>query len=209
MTRIAVLTGDLVASSAATPADVDRLMQRLATTAQEAARSLGTDPPRFTRFRGDGWQTIVSPAPLCLRITAALLTGLRASGIGIDTRIGIGIGAIDRPGTQDLADASGPAFSLSGRALDGLSRTDRLAVAGLPDPALAWHAAALDTLAHFAARWSREQAQALHHRLLAETRPLHQIAADLGITRQALSSRLAVAGEKPLLALIRAAEATP
>ena len=208
MPLAAVLTGDLVASTAASPADVDRLMHRLDTAAQDAARALGADDPRFTRFRGDGWQIVVSPAPLYLRITAVLLSGLRLFDIGIGTRIGIGIGAVDRLGTRDLSDASGPAFTWSGHALDSLPGTDRLAIAGLPAPGLAWHAAALDTLAHFSARWSREQAEALLHRLLAETRPLQHIAADLGITRQALSARLAVAGEKPLLALIRAAEAT-
>ena len=208
MPLAAVLTGDLVASTAASPADVDRLMHRLDTVAQDAARALGADDPRFTRFRGDGWQIVVSPAPLYLRITAVLLSGLRLFDIGIGTRIGIGIGAVDRLGTRDLSDASGPAFTWSGHALDSLPGTDRLAIAGLPAPGLAWHAAALDTLAHFSARWSREQAEALLHRLLAETRPLQHIAADLGITRQALSARLAVAGEKPLLALIRAAEAT-
>ena len=208
MSVAAVLTGDLVDSTAAPPADVDRLMHRLETAAQKAARALGTDPPRFTRFRGDGWQIVVSPAALYLRTTAVLLSGLRLFDIGIGTRVGIGIGAVDRLGTRDLSDASGPAFTQSGHALDSLAGTERLAIAGLPDPALAWHGAALDTLAHFSARWSREQAEALHHRLLSETRPLRYIAADLGITRQALSARLAVAGERPLLALIRAAEAT-
>jgi hypothetical protein len=208
MPLAAVLTGDLVASTSAPPAEVDRVMHRLDTTVQEAARALGTDNPRFTRFRGDGWQIVVSPAPLYLRITAVLLSGLRLFDTGIGTRIGIGIGAVDRLGTRDLSDASGPAFTQSGHALDSLPGTDRLAIAGLPAPSLAWHAAALDTLAHFSTRWSREQAEALLHRLLAETRPLQHIAADLGITRQALSARLAVAGEKPLLALIRAAEAT-
>ena len=208
MSVAAVLTGDLVDSTAAPPADVDRLMHRLETAAQKAARALGTDPPRFTRFRGDGWQIVVAPAALYLRTTAVLLSGLRLFDIGIGTRVGIGIGAVDRLGTRDLSDASGPAFTQSGHALDSLPGTERIAIAGLPDPALAWHGAALDTLAHFSARWSREQAEALHHRLLSETRPLRYIAADLGITRQALSARLAVAGERPLLALIRAAEAT-
>ena len=209
MPHVAVLTGDIISSRQAPVTEVDRLMHRLDAAAQETARALGTDPPRFTRFRGDGWQIVVSPAALYLRTTAVLLSGLRLFDIGIGTRVGIGIGAVDRLGTRDLSDASGPAFTRSGHALDSLPRTDRLAIAGLPAPGLAWHGAALDTLAHFSARWSREQAEALLHRLLAETRPLRHIAADLGITRQALSARLAVAGEKPLLALIRAAEATP
>lgn len=81
MSFAAVLTGDLISSSAAAPADVDRLMHRLSGAAEQAARSLGTDPPRFTRFRGDGWQIIVSPAPLYLRTTAALLSALPPLGI--------------------------------------------------------------------------------------------------------------------------------
>ena len=105
MSVAAVLTGDLVDSTAAPPADVDRLMHRLETAAQKAARALGTDPPRFTRFRGDGWQIVVSPAALYLRTTAVLLSGLRLFDIGIGTRVGIGIGAVDRLGTRDLCGA--------------------------------------------------------------------------------------------------------
>ena len=205
MSHVAILTGDFVASSTAPAADVDRLMHWLATALQDAARDLHLNPTRFTRFRGDGWQAIIDPAPLYLRTVTHLLAGLRLHDIGLDTRIGIGIGAIDRPGTRDLADASGPAFTFSGHALDSLSGTDRLAVAGAP--ALPWHQAALDTLTHFSARWSREQAEAISRRTIMQAVPLHAIASGLGITRQALSARLAVAGEKPLLSLIRAAEA--
>lgn len=207
MSHVAILTGDLVASSAAPPAQVDRLMGWLASTMQDVEKSLDIEPTRFTRFRGDGWQAIIDPAPLYLRAVAHLLAGLRLLDSGLDTRIGIGMGPIDRPGTRDLADASGPAFTLSGHALDALTGSDRLAIGGAE--ALAWHQAALDTLAHFSVRWSREQAEAISRRLITEDVPLRVIAADLGITRQALSSRLNAAGEKPLLALIRAAETSP
>jgi hypothetical protein len=209
MTQVAVLTGDIIASTTAPAGDVDRLMHWLATALQDAGRDLDLRPPRFTRFRGDGWQAIIDPAPCYLRAVAHLLSGLRLHDIGLDTRIGIGIGAVDRPGTRDLSDASGPAFTLSGHALDTLPRTDRLAIAGPPAPDLAWHMAALETLAHFSARWSREQAEALTHRLVRDDAPLQRLAESLGISRQALSARLAVAGEKPLMALIRAAEASP
>jgi hypothetical protein len=209
MPQAAILTGDLIASTSAPAGDVDRLMQWLATALQDAQRGLDLSPTRFTRFRGDGWQAIIQPAPLYLRTVTHLLSGLRLFDIGLDTRIGIGIGDVDRPGTRDLSDATGPAFTASGHALDTLPRTDRLAITGLTGPHLAWHRAALETLAHFSARWSREQAEAIHRRVLMDKAPLHQIASNLGISRQALSSRLTAAGEKPLMALIRAAEAAP
>jgi hypothetical protein len=214
MLHAAVLTGDLVASTAARPDDLDRAMQTLKAAAEAAALSHGLAQPRFTRFRGDGWQVMIAPPHHYLRVTAVLLAALHSSGLGLHTRIGIGIGTIDHPGGQDLSDAAGSAFIRSGRALDSLTGPDRLAIAGLPGDgpagtAALWHAAALETLAHFSARWSREQAEALHLRLLAGTRPLHHIAAGLGISRQALSARLAIAGERPLLALLRAAEAGP
>jgi hypothetical protein len=208
MTQAAVLTGDLIASTDAGPEAIDVAMDRLHVALTNAETALHLSPTRFTRYRGDGWQAMIVPHSRYLRAVAHILSNVRAMETPLETRIGVGIGFVERVKYQDLSDASGPAFTLSGHALDRMPTTDRLALSGLPDTVIQWHRAALDTLAYLSSRWSREQAEALHFRLDTEARPLHRMATDISISRQALSSRLAVAGEKPLMALIRAAEAT-
>lgn len=209
MTHAAILTGDLVASSGAGPEAVDRTMSWIAELLRDGEKAYGIAPVRFTRFRGDGWQAMIDPAPRYLRVLTGLLSGLPLTDAPLATRIGIGLGEVTRPGTADLSDAAGPALTASGRALDTLATADRLAIAGLPPAHHPCAEAGLETLAWLSARWSREQAEAIHARLVAPRLPLARLAGTLGITRQALSARLAVAGEKPLMAAIRAAEAAP
>jgi hypothetical protein len=197
MTHVAVLTGDLIDSSRAGPEAVDITLDQIQRLLAAAEQTFALAPVSFTRFRGDGWQAVIDPSPRFLRVTTHLLTGLRASGAPLATRIGIGIGDVTRRGDGDLSAAAGSALTRSGHALDGMPSTETLSFNGSETS---------DTLTYLAARWSREQAEALHARLGAETMPLHDIARSLGISRQALSSRLAVAGERPIMALIRAAE---
>jgi hypothetical protein len=207
MPNVAILTGDLIASSSAGPDAVDRTLSWISELLRDGERPYRIAHVRFTRFRGDGWQAMIDPAPHYLRVLTGLLSGLPLTDAPLATRIGIGIGTVTRTGSADLSDAAGSALTASGRALDGLAAADRIAVAGLPAPRLACAEAGLETLAWLSARWSREQAEALHARLVAPNLPLARLAGTLGISRQALSARLAVAGEKPLMAAIRAAEA--
>ncbi|EAR51689.1 hypothetical protein OG2516_03855 [Oceanicola granulosus HTCC2516] len=185
----AVLTGDLVASRAADAASTDAAMARLAEAADAFGREVGHDL-RFTRFRGDGWQVLVPDAALALDATLAMLAGL--AGAELATRIAIGIGAVDHPGSRDLADAAGSAFVASGDALESLPRRNRLAIAG--DDVAPWQAGALDLIEHIATGWSAAQAEAAAYVLRPNPLTQDEIAARLGITRQAVQSRLAAAG---------------
>jgi SatD family (SatD) len=208
MTQAAVLTGDLIGSTEAGPEAVDRAMETMAYTAEHLEKSFGVNSLRFTRFRGDGWQVMVIPAQKYLRVATGILAYLRRADNGLHTRIGIGVGHIITPGTVNLSDANGMAFIHSGDALDTISGSDRIAIIGLADNELLWHRSGIETLNYLAGRWSAEQANALTWRLSTANFALHKIAENLKISRQALSSRLAVAGEKPIMAAIRAAEAT-
>jgi hypothetical protein len=180
---IAVLTGDLVASQRAGTARIDAAMQRLARTAQD----LGTTG--ITRFRGDGWQLALPDPAQLLRAVLMILADLRASGIGVDTRISVGIGPYTSMGTANLSDATGPAFVLSGQGLDAMPKQSRLAIAGGPP----WQMAIVDLIDWHTAHWTAAQAEAVAMSL-RHGENHQQLAARLGITRQAMQSRLAAAG---------------
>lgn len=183
----AILTGDLVASTARAEA-VGPSMLVLAEAARQSGAWSGTDP-RFTRFRGDGWQAQVAPAH-ALRAAMLVSARLRADG-ALVTRIAIGIGALDHAGSRDLSDAAGPAFTASGRALDHMARGQHWAIAG---EVQGWQGALVALAEWHSARWSREQAQAMAV-MLAEPALTQLVAAErLGITRQAWQARLSGAG---------------
>ena len=118
----AVLTGDIIRSS------------RLERTAMEAVRSSllhatsvvrrwkrGTISGKLEFFRGDGWQLVVTHPAMALRIGVFLRASLLATGLA-DTRIAIGLGEVDASSPRRTSLSTGPAFALSGRALDTMTQ---------------------------------------------------------------------------------------
>lgn len=189
MTDVAVITGDLIASTEA-PGRVDGAMSALATAAAQISGWTGHST-RFTRFRGDGWQMLLVHPALALRAALLIAARLRMADTGLSTRLAIGLGQVDSLGRADLSDASGPALTLSGRALDHMPRSQRWVMAGDLPP---WQPALLTLAEWHASRWSREQAEAVAALLPPDTPTQATVAADLGITRQALQARLSGAG---------------
>lgn len=188
----AILTGDLVGSTEASPAALESAMDALAEAARGAAAWTPGSDARFTRFRGDGWQVHVAEPPLALRTALVLVAALRASDAGLATRVAIGIGKVEGLGTDTLADAHGPAFEASGRALDHMLRTRRLTVEG--DGVTALHRIIVELLDDRTGRLSREQAEALALYLHPDNPTLTDIAPRLGISPQAVNYRLAGVG---------------
>ena len=187
---VAVLTGDLIGSTQVEPAVVDQALSALAEATLEAGQWTHADP-RFTRFRGDGWQILISSEPkLALRIAVFLMARLRARKTPIATRIAIGIGPIDSQGTRDLSDAGGAAFVASGRALDGMSRIKTVAVAGPETWVTNLHSGFVNLVEATIRRWTPEQAEAIAFYLHPDNPTLENIAARLGITIQAVSYRI-------------------
>jgi hypothetical protein len=188
----AVLTGDLVRSTDAGSAAVEKAMATLA----DAARSVMTwdyiEPTRFTRFRGDGWQMIISDPALALRIALYIFASLRTARAQTDTRISIGIGSISSIGSADLRDASGEAFMISGHGLDKMRGKSRLSVNGetVKGPLKAIALLLEDRATH----WSSEQAEAMMHYLQLHSPTLKEIATKIGISAQAVNYRLSGAG---------------
>ena len=192
---MAVLTGDLIDSQKLPAAIVSRAMETLAQVAADFTPE--GRKAAFNRFRGDGWQMLVPDATRALDATLAVIAALRTDEHLPATRIGIGIGSGPAPeGDIDLSAMSGPAFVASGRALDAMPRRSRLAIAG--EPVGPWHEAVIALVDHVAQGWTAAQAEAIAHWLRAPDATQDDIAAPLGITRQAVQARLAAAGAASL-----------
>lgn len=210
MRNVAVLTGDLIASTHAGAENVDQAMAVLA-DASEHIGHWAQQNTRFTRFRGDGWQIYLEFPGLAFRACLYLIARLKASGCNLETRISVGIGAVERLGTADLSDANGDAFIVSGHGLDDMARSRRLAISGVKD--MAKFFSGIYVQAEFQAyRWSREQAEAIAIALESEKDPddptIEVLARPLGITRQALQARLKGAGYHALTQTLYAFESS-
>ena len=200
----AVLTGDLVGSRQAGPAATSRTIALLDRAARSAPWA-GASP--LSRFRGDGWQLLLSDTSMSLRIALFLIAFLKSQGAEQVTRIGLGLGPVTSLGNGDLSAADGPAFHRAGAALDTMGRNERLvlAAAGLPSPALAALVSLSDTLAR---RWTEPQATALVHLLPPDAPTQVAVAAELSIRPQSLSDRLGAAGYDGIMAGLAGYEAT-
>lgn len=192
----AVLTGDLIGSTEAGAAALDATMDEIAGTAARIGQWPGGSDSRFTRSRGDGWQMVLARPGEALRAAFVLQAGLRALKNGIPTRISIGVGPVVSLGTTDLSDARGPAFTASGKGMDRLDHTERLGITcGSETP----FQQALASLADALMRgWTREQAEAAALALHPGNPTLAEMAATLGISRQAVNYRLAGANLRVL-----------
>lgn len=189
---IAVITGDLIASTDQKASVVDAAMGRIRVAAGAVAGWLRNSDTRFTRFRGDGWQVCLADPEFCLRAALFVAATLRADDIRMETRISIALGTADSLGTTDLSDASGEAFQLSGRQLDAMSRTARIALTGTGigdrDRIIARQ------MFERASRWTQPQAEAMALYLHPDNPTLNDIAEQLGITPQAVNYRLGGGG---------------
>lgn len=202
MTQVAVITGDLVGSTRHPSHQIDAAMQAIQIAAADIAdwHSPSTDT-RFTRFRGDGWQICLSDPRLSLR--AAVVIQGRLIALGMESRISIGIGAVNTRGTADLSDAAGRAFELSGHGLDQMGDAWRLAIdtdgLRVEDQLIA------DLLGERMGRWTAAQAEAaaLHLASPGRIRTLAEIGTDLKISAQAVNDRLRGAGSQVIASVLR------
>lgn len=120
----AVLTGDLVRSSRLTSADSKNAMACL----KRAAAEIGQQHPaavvgRIDTFRHDSWQLLLGHPALAFRIAVFIRAALKMESDAdtkYDTRISIGIGAVELISKRRISDSRGPAFTSSGKGLDEL-----------------------------------------------------------------------------------------
>lgn len=127
MTIHAVLTGDIIDSRHLGTERLDAAFASLA-AALALFRPGGSSPwvGGLERFRGDSWQICLAQPAAAFHAAVYIRTGLRSA--HVDTRIGIGIGPIDHLDPDRLSASTGPAFTRSGGALDGLGPHRALAI---------------------------------------------------------------------------------
>lgn len=181
----AVLTGDVIGSQALERAALDGLFDRLAAVADQISNWQNADT-RLTRFRGDGWQLMLTEPGLALRSAALIRAALRRADRRHDSRIAIGIGPIETLPTGPLGEAAGAAFVTSGRLLDTLPKGRAFDLAGGPGAARA--AVLLADIA--SASWTAAQSAAAHLALVPEPPTQRSMAKSLGISEQAISKTL-------------------
>lgn len=189
MNDVAVLTGDLVQSSGLTPTMLSKALENLEIFSDAIA---GWHSPasatRFTRNRGDGWQIVLHQPDLALRAALFLQAGLVSHHDGLRSRISIATGPATLPAGGDLNAASGPAFIASGHGLDAMKGA---LIAHAAGGALG---AATRLADHIAQGWTVAQARAVHHMLWPRDRTRVAVAAETGVTRQAVDKALHSAG---------------
>ena len=189
----AVLTGDLVASTEASPEAVNKAMEALASAAGQIAQwptreNTVIGNTHFTRFRGDGWQMLVSAGAFGLRAALLAYATLAARALLPDTRVAVGLSTVDDVPGHDLSDAHGAAFALSGRALARMQGAARLTVAGHRITPL--RSAFIALLDEQISSWTPQQAEAMVLALPPDPPTQTAMAERLGISPQALSYRL-------------------
>jgi hypothetical protein len=208
----AVLSGDIIGSTALTVeqlADVAKVIEGAFDDIRARCYGGVQGSPDF--FRGDAWQVVLSDPSLALR--ASLLTRARLrSLLGIDSRISIGIGSVDRLVKARISRSTGEAFTLSGRALDRMTSYFDLTGA-LPDRAgimSAWFTLTLHLCSGLMRTWTRRQAENVALALVLQD-PKHEVIAQQlrpPVSKQTVTRSLASANWRPLLDALRTFEST-
>lgn len=203
-TPIAVLTGDLVASTALSRDQISVAFSALRDCAELQARWQGA-PLHFTRHRGDGWQVVLAQPKYALRSALAFRAALRAKSGTLDTYIGAAEG--NRPATlhPDLNYETEAVFVASGTALDwAKSNEDAVRMEFNPHGPLN---AAFILADRISRDWTQPQAAAIAPFLAPVDVPTATDVADrLGKSRQAVSKALDAARYPALLQALTSLE---
>lgn len=203
----AVLTGDIVGSTALSPGDLSRLLETIS-AAIDMVR--GWDPaivigaPEF--FRGDSWQVLLGRPEMALRTALRIRAGAAASGIA-DTRVAIAIGNIEPFDAGNISRSSSEAFITSGRLADTMGKR-RLALA-LPatfGPLGVWVPLGVGLCGALADEWSPRQAEVIAAALDPAADGQEAIADRFGMSVQNVSKLLARAHWQEFEAALRAFE---
>lgn len=205
----AVLTGDLVRSQAIDAARLEIVRQSLAEAAEALNRArpgLVVGPPQF--FRGDAWQLVLSEPGAFLRAAVYLRARLLTLETPVDTRVAVGLGAVERLEPQAVSQSVGEAFTLSGHTLDRMRRRLEIRAGLPPSAAVPWLPAVLALTSTLVARWKPKQAEAVRHALEADAATQGEIARQVRVTRQTVNRALTTAGWPAVLEAIELVEAT-
>ncbi len=199
----AVLSGDLIGSSDLSSENLDLAFEILNDAAIDLSNFMG-DPQNigFARNRGDGWQMLIDRPNVALRAALYVRARLLSENTAFRTRISMATGSIEsRP--RNLNEARGPVFVASGHSLDAMPINVTLAHAD------GGAIAAATRLADFVSSgWTQAQARAVHLILWPDRPSRTKIAAQIGVSRQAVDQSLASAGIPAILDALEAIEAS-
>lgn len=191
--HIAVLTGDIVASTALGTAALDQAFTTLRSRAADLAAESGGDL-HFSRHRGDGWQAVLHNPKTALRICLILRASLRAMGKDYDSRMACAEGAVALPIKADLNQEVSFPFITSGQLLQTISQEKSLPIR-IAHASSGATSAAFTLADHISQDWTPAQAQAINLALETQTSySLTEIAKQLGKSRQAVTKALDAAG---------------
>ncbi|MBR9652021.1 MarR family transcriptional regulator [Thalassovita aquimarina] len=203
--HIAVLTGDLVASTRLPPGQLASAFDALADCAALQA-DWHRAPLRFTRQRGDGWQVVLARPAFALRSALAFRAALRSGGSEFDSYISIAEGPVAGEIGPDLNAETAEVFVKSG---DGLESIKRSGEAGRMTYQGKGFLNATTVLAdHISQHWTPAQAAAILPFLAPGDAPSYTEAArGLGKSRQAVTKALDAAGYPALKIALQSIEA--
>ena len=162
--RYAVLTGDVVGSSKLGETARRALPVALKKASQAARALYGKAVPLDADvFRGDSWQLIVADAKLGLRAAVFFRAHLhgKSPDVGLDTRIAIGIGTINFVPKGQVSQGDGPAFRESGKVLESMPKSRRLALSVAETETPAGIAPLIGLIDTVMERWTEKQSLAV------------------------------------------------
>lgn len=193
MNGYAVLTGDIVSSSELTADELSSVMTALDSAAQEMSAWSGTrragfaKDGGFARRGGDSWQIVLEGVGHWLRAALYVQAVVRRLSADYSTRIAIAESSEDISPTawKDPNVGHGPAFTASGRLLTKLGRDILMGHA-----AGGAKAATIRLADEISRRWTNAQARTLCEALPPKSGTRKDIAARLGISREAVNQAI-------------------
>ena len=187
----AVLTGDIIKSSQLSSKQLEAVRSSLLTAVSRVRswkRGLVRGKPEF--FRGDAWQLLLADPALALRVAVFLRASLLAHGLA-DSRVAIGLGAVEEISRDSVSLSTGPAFVLSGKALDQMTRYSNMTIE-VPKAAGAlsdWLPVAAHLCDSLIGQWTRRQAEIVR----AAANPSEPESEEIGQSLRPAVSKQAVA----------------
>lgn len=202
----AVLTGDLVKSARLDPVNLKVVLQSLQEGQIRFNKTYANSiVGRMAIFSGDSWQVLMNKFNLSFRLALYFRALVKASeGLKADTRIAVAWGQIDEEALNpdSISESTGQAFTLSGRAMAEMGRSNFLAMK-LPGNldhnlygGLKYLTPSILLLDAVSSRWTEKQSEIMALALLGCTQ--NQIASELDITQPTVNKSLNAAGWKRL-----------
>jgi len=204
-----VLTGDLVGSSKVSPTELRDTMNVLRKGAAEFAAAFPNSVwGDLDVFSGDGWQLLLRRPGLSLRAAVFLRCRVKGiEGLKLDSRVAVSWGHIDEETVKPkrVSEASGEAFTASGRALAEMPKRRRFGLrVTTSGPEKLFLGASIGLLDELAARWTARQAQTLTLALLGKNQ--EEIASAMGKKQPTIYQALQSAGWNAVEGLLDAVE---